>query len=457
MERSCSRHFEIKTQKNSIMRIALIFFTIIITSCSFDKKSGIWKDGSSLENSKDRKFSEFQKLYTEKKLFNKKVSPNKNLKLELGPLINNNIWADEFYRENNNTENFKYTNLNKLIFKSKKLSRGNIKKDLLFDGYNFIASDDRGNIIIYSLVEEKISYKFNFYKKKAKKIKKKLNIIAKDGIIYVSDNLGYLYAINLQDKKVFWAKNYKIPFRSNIKVIANSIIVTDINNSIYFINKFNGEKIKSIPTEESPVKNQFINSIAHNGETMFILNTYGSIYSINKRSKINWFVNINSSVDIKSNNLFNSSPLIIHENKMIISTDKMLYVLDSDNGTQIFKKAIDSVVKPIVSGKNIFLVTRDNLLVCIDLNTGKIFYSVDLNQQVANYLENKKRNLSIREIALLNNQVTVFLNNSYYLQINKIGNLQNIKKLPTKLNSSPIFVNESIVYVNNQNKLSFVN
>ena len=96
------------------MRIVLIFFIIIITSCSFDKKSGIWKDESIIENSKEKKFSEFQKLYTEKKLFNKKIYPNKNLKLDLDPLVSNNVWNDELYQENNNTENFRYTNLNKL-------------------------------------------------------------------------------------------------------------------------------------------------------------------------------------------------------------------------------------------------------------------------------------------------------------------------------------------------------
>ena len=60
--------------------------------------------------------------------------------------------------------------------------------------------------------------KFNFYKKKYKKIKKKLNFIIENGIIYVSDNIGYLYAFNYKTKKFLWAKNYKIPFRSNIKL-----------------------------------------------------------------------------------------------------------------------------------------------------------------------------------------------------------------------------------------------
>ena len=33
--------------------------------------------------------------------------------------------------------------------------------------------------------------KFNFYKKKYKKIKKNLNLIVENNIIYVSDNLGF--------------------------------------------------------------------------------------------------------------------------------------------------------------------------------------------------------------------------------------------------------------------------
>ena len=37
-----------------------------------------------------------------------------------------------------------------------------------------------------------------------------------------------------------------------------------------------GEKIKTIPTEESPVKNQFINSIAQNDGTIFNLERQGS-------------------------------------------------------------------------------------------------------------------------------------------------------------------------------------
>ena len=54
--------------------------------------------------------------------------------------------------------------------------------------------------------------KFNFYKKKFKNINKKLNLTIKDKILYVTDNIGYIYAIDYNEKKLLWAKDFKNPF-----------------------------------------------------------------------------------------------------------------------------------------------------------------------------------------------------------------------------------------------------
>ena len=57
---------------------------------------------------------------------------------------------------------------------------------------SFYFSDFKGNIIFFSLDESKILDKFNFYKKKYKNLKKTINMIVEENIIYVSDNFGYL-------------------------------------------------------------------------------------------------------------------------------------------------------------------------------------------------------------------------------------------------------------------------
>ena len=31
-------------------------------------------------------------------------------------------------------------------------------------------------------------------------------------ILYVGDNIGYIYALDYKNNKILWAQNYKIPF-----------------------------------------------------------------------------------------------------------------------------------------------------------------------------------------------------------------------------------------------------
>ena len=162
----------------------------------------------------------------------------------------------------------------------------------MIDDKNVITSDKKGNLIIYSLNKKQILTKFNFYKNRFKKINKVLNLIVEDDIIYVSDNLGYLYSYNFKKNQILWAKNYKIPFRSNLKISDNKIIAANQNNDLLFFNKLNGDVIKLIPTEETIIKNKFVNNLSINDDSILFLNTYGSLYSIEK--------NIENSLVFKS-------------------------------------------------------------------------------------------------------------------------------------------------------------
>ena len=57
---------------------------------------------------------------------------------------------------------------------------------------------------------------------------------------------------------------------------------------------------------------------------------------------------------------------------------------------------------------------------------------------------------------LLNNEIFLFLKNSFVLQFKKDGQLQEIKKLPTKINTFPILIESSILYLNFKNRLIIV-
>ena len=289
-------------------------------------------------------------------------------------------------------------------------------------------------------------------------IKKNLNIIIEENVIYASDNLGYLYALNYKDKKLLWAKNFKIPFRSNIKISGNKIITADQNNILHILNKFNGTQLRFIPTEETTIKSDFVNSLALYRDSLIYLNTFGSLYSINNQnSKINWFSNFKESLDLNPTNLFYSNPVVLFKDKIIVSSDPYLYLLNINNGSIIFKIPITSIVKPVISGKNLFIITKDNLLVCIDISTGKVIYSLNITQEIADFLDTKNKSISIKFLSLANNNLLIFLDNSYLVSFNKNGKIEKIEKLKSKLGTSPIFINKSILFLNKNNKLITLN
>ena len=437
-------------------KIFFLWTLIFFVSCSFDNKTGIWNSGVESEI-KDRQFKDFETLNSSIDIFNEEINPQKGLNIKPSPLINNLQWNDQYYQTSNNLDNFSFTNLNKLVFKSKRLSKSNISSNLFFDGKNILIVDEKGTIVVYSLESQQIVLKYNFYKKRFKKLRKKISSIVDKNIIYVGDNLGYFYALNYLTGKLIWAKNYKVPFRSNIKIFDQKILVSDINNYLYFINKMDGERVKFIPTEKSVLKNDFINSLSNNDTSLFFLNTFGSIYSINNKGRINWFSNLNRAKDIDQFNSFYSNPLVLHKDYIIISSEPFLYILNVVNGSILFKKALPSIVKPIASGDNLFLITKQNLLVCINLKTNKIAYSIKITKEISNFLNSKEKPISIKTFAMLNDTLFVILNNSYFINFTLTGEIIEIGKLPSKIYSEPIFINKSMIYLNKQNKLMLVN
>ena len=76
---------------------------------------------------------------------------------------------------------------------------------------------------------------------------------------------------------------------------------------------------------------------------------------------------------------------------------------------------------------------------------------------VAEYYETKKKSINIKSAAILNNDLYIFLKNSYFIQFNVLGKIEDIHKFKSKINSEPIFVNDSIIYLDKKNKLIIVN
>ena len=439
------------------MKIFFFFLILVlISNCSFDDKTGIWKNENTISNKDRDVYKDFEKLSDEEELFSRVIKIDPNFKFVLPKETVPDNWKDIYYNTGNNTENFEYNNLNNLIFKSKKISKYKVNSRILYVNDKIISSDDKGNILIYSISEEKTE-KFNFYKKKFKNIKKKLYITVDGNTVYVADNIGYLYAYDYLNLRIKWAKNYKIPFRSNIKLTKNNIVAANQNNILYFFDKKSGNIKKTIPTEETLVKNNFENNISYYEDNIFFLNTYGTLYSINEINlKINWLINLNRTLDINPSNLFSGQEMLVDQNKIVVSSSNSTFIIDPISGSILYKLNISSSIKPVLA-KNYLFIVSNNLLICLDTTNSSIIYSHDINKIISDFLNIKRvkrKIISPLEIFIVNGNLYLFLKNSHVLKFNIKGELQKIDKLKNKISTHPIFINKKLIYLNNKNKIS---
>lgn len=440
------------------MNFFLCLLTIILLlNCSFDDKSGIWKNANKSPGNNDKIFKDFKEISSSTDTYDRTKSLDKNFNFNFTNVINNNKWTDIFYNTKNNLENFEYRSLNQVRYLSKKITKKRINPFLLFKNENLISSDKKGNITIFSINEKKILHTFNFYKKRYKNIEIIINFIIKDNIIYVTDNIGYLYAYNYLDNKILWAKNYKIPFSSNLKIFNKKIIASNQNNDLYFFNINNGNILKFIPTEQTNVKNLFINNLSQNKENLFFLNTYGSLYGLDLIDmKINWFINLNQSIDINPANLFDGQQIINNDNYVIISANSNTYVIDPLTGTIIYKLNFSSIIKPILIDDYLFLVSKNNLLIAFSIKEGDVIYSYNINKKISEFLDIKKEKVKFKSMMLLNNSIFIFLKNSYVVEFSLEGNISNLYKIKNKFNSELIVIDKSLLYLDSKNRLNIL-
>jgi len=440
------------------MKLLNVFIVLILLqSCSFDNKTGIWNNEKNLSKKENNIFKDFESLNTKNITFDKIIPADNNFKFKITKAISNYEWKDIYYDQRNNFVNLIYNDQNKLTFKSKKITRKTINDYILSENENIITTDQSGNVIVYSLKNKEIITKYNFYKKKYKKIKKFLNVAIEDNKIFVADNIGYLYSFDYKENKILWAKKYKVGFRSNIKISKNKLITSNENNDLFFFNKKNGDVMKLIPTEETIIKNQFINNIAINDNISFFLNTYGSLYAINNEDmRIVWFLNLNQTLDLNPGNLFYGNQIVTDNNKIFVSTNQHTYIIEQITGTIIHRKNFSSEIKPIILKDYLISITKNDLLVLMNINNGKIIYSYDVNQMIANFLDTKKKKIEIKNIFFVNNKIMVLLKNSYVIYFNINGIVEDIFKLSSKINTNPIIINGSLLYFDFKNKLSVV-
>ena len=441
-----------------IKKKKLIFFLIFIllNNCSFDNKTGIWAESekekrkiSEIEK-EQKKIIDVDKVYSSENIFSREALLVKNI--ILSEPKKNSSWAMSGLNHQNYLGNIYLPNIDNIFLKKKigkdKFSTSKIVTSLLMSGDNIIFSDDRGTIFnIYR--SGKINWKKNIYKKIYKRIYKNLSFSIYNNKIYIADNIGFIYSINLNNGKLVWIKNYGIPLKSNIKIFNDKIFLVDHNNRIICLNIKDGSKIWDILSISSFIKSQNLLSLALSKKGDLIsINSAADLFKIQANTgRIDWSRNTSDSLFADDTDFFRSSDVVITDDEIIFSAGSSTYSYDIDTGIMNWENKVSSVSAPIVDGKNIFFITENGYFVILDKDTGKIISS----KNILKILKKRKQETKVTGFIMGSGKLYSVTLNGYLIVSSALsGKAEYFKKLGDPITSTPI-INNGRLYILTEN------
>ena len=435
----------------------LIILLILLLGCSFGLGGDVWNDLSEdLEKAKARKNAQI--IFSTQKKFEDEIQNNKKILVE-SP-TNNKDWTDNNFSSNNYIPHLSYKNKKNLIFKSKKIGKNhfnilNSDFEPLLENEILYFYDPGGSIFSYSVKQKKLNWKFNFYKNRFKNRPKILNIsISLDSLI-VSDNFGYVYNLNKNTGEIVWAQNFGVPFRSNIKIDGDNIFLINQDNKFYVISKKNGKQKLDLETFPSFLKTDTKTNISldKDNKNVYFVTSGAEIYSLNyKNRSINWLFNLtNLNID-QQVDLFFSSPLILKNNQIILSSTLSTFSMDATNGVLNWEIPVSTHILPIVLGDYIFLGTNKGFILNLNRDSGKVIWSRNIFSKLKKLKYEKTGDIT--SILFLSETILVTSENGYLIFLDyQDGQIINYTKISSGFFSKPIVSNENIIIIDNKMRI----
>ena len=447
----------IKKKKYSFF--VLLTSLILLISCSLDNKTGIWS-GSEEEQKRiselkreQKKLLEVVKIYSSENFYSEEVFSAK--KISLSQPKKNSSWQMSGLNLQNFIGNIylPYTNNNFLKKKigKNKFTISKIRTTPLIYNKNIIFADNAGTI--FSIRQNgKLNWKKNIYKKTYKKIYKNLSFSTEDNIVFVSDNVGFIYAVEVDTGKLIWVKNHGIPIKSNIKIFDKKIFLINQDNRLLCFDAKDGSIVWDVRSISSFIKTQNFLAMAISKEgDLLMLGSSGDLIKVNAISgKVYWSLNTTNSMLAHDTDFFKSSDIVIADNDIIFSTSSFIFSYNLGTGYFNWQKNIGSKNTPIIDGNNIFVVSDDGYFINLERSSGKVIRSTN----ILKVLKKKKQNTHITGFIMGSGKIYAVSMNGYLIVCSAAsGKVKYFKKIADAIYVPPIISDGSLYILTSKPKI----
>ncbi len=317
---------------------------------------------------------------------------------------------------------------------SKILGQPVIYNDLIF----FL--DARSNVISFSLKNNTIIWKKNI------SLKNESNhdigggiVIYKDSVI-VNSPYGQIISLGILKGEIKWQIDVDSSIRSAPTIFENKLLSLTSSNKLYVLNADDG----SLLWQHQGIFNNttLIDSpkVAVDENIVIVPYSNGEFFALNlNNGKEIWR---NSFIDLEvkeTTNAFSdidASPVIKKDIVIITSAIGKLFAVNKKTGSKLWAREISSTQTPLVSGNSIFIINRNEEIICLDILDGGTRWALPIDDE----LSNNKKYIWLPPILINSKLLLVGGNKKLILIDTYTGAINKIKNIPNFPASSPIIV-----------------
>ena len=296
-----------------IKKKIIIILLLFLNQCSFDTKSGFWKE------KEIKKEANREELFSTTKVSEFEV--NRDLQIDI-----NSLASIKYNSTGNLTNNDGRSNYDGNLKKASKYKFSKINNfeeyelEVITEKDNLIFFADNGTILKFD-VNSKLIWKKNFYTKNEKKNNPILFFAKNDNILIVTDNVAKYYALDINSGSLLWSKNHSSAFNSEVKIVDNKIFVIDYDNILRCFSITDGEEIWKIKTENSILKSQKKLSLVISKNQVIFNNSLGDITSVDRETgNLLWIVPTLSNSNSLQAYYLKISSLVLNNNNLFLQT-----------------------------------------------------------------------------------------------------------------------------------------
>ena len=428
-------------------KIFFLFVLIILTGCSLNKNSKFWSksekinaDNNVINTSKSEEILKKSSVY--KKEF------NQNLKIKVEGNFNTNKKIDHL------TNNSGRVNFDGKLKTSSRYKFSKIKNfykyepEIVFHDESLIFFDNNGNILKFN-EESKLDWKKNYYSKSEKKLKPILQFSNNENYLIAADNLAKYFLVNIETGELIWSKRNVAPFNSQIKIYQEKFFIIDFSNTLRCFSLKNGDELWSVKTQNSLIRSQKKLSIVIVKDIVYFNNSIGDISAVDLNSgQLLWQLPTQNTLIYESSFSLETSDIVTDNKSLFFSNNQnQFFSIDIDSGNFNWETKINSNLRPIIIGNNLFTISLEGYLFLIDKNKGNIIRVTD----VFDNFKSKNRNLIEPTGFILGRENIYLTTNNGRLLVIDIASGKTIAtlKIDNEKILKPVFFDEKIFVVKN--------